>query len=75
MKNGVNWGDYFAIGDANTKNCTFNVICKILDSCQLSDKCFLIINHETYLSIYDKKSSWKGIMQWKLNLKSDAIVP
>ena len=25
--------------------------------CQLLDKCFLIINYETYLSIYDRKSS------------------
>ena len=25
--------------------------------CQLLHKCFLIINYETYLSIYDRKSS------------------
>ena len=26
MKNGVNWGNGFAIGDANTKNCPFKCL-------------------------------------------------
>ena len=49
MKNGVNWGNSFAIGDANTKNCPLK--CLIF---QTNEESFTFVTLKT-----DDSIKWK----------------
>ena len=46
MKNGVNWGNGFAIGDANTKNCPSKCL-----RFQINEETFTFVTLKTDVSI------------------------
>ena len=49
MKNGVNWGNGFAIGDANTKNCPLQRL-----RLQINEENFTFVTLKTDVSIKGK---------------------